>query len=144
VEYARREILKRGATAIGVGLIARGTTMAQSPSPAIRMAQTAVLDIAYEETGDAQGFPILLLHGFPDDARAYDEVFVDVVIHSYRHRIGNALGEPRFIETERQLAKRPRIEAPTITLYGGADGLGAPLVETLTKAQTSRNSSPVA
>jgi pimeloyl-ACP methyl ester carboxylesterase len=55
--------------------------------------------------------------------------FVDVVLHSYRHRIGNAPGEPRFVETERQLAKRPRIEAPTITLYGGSDGLGAPLAE---------------
>ena len=55
--------------------------------------------------------------------------FVDVVIHSYRHRIGNAPGEPRFLETERQLAKRPRIEAPTIMLYGGSDGLGAPAVQ---------------
>ena len=33
------------------------------------MAQTPALDIAYEETGDAQGFPVILLHGFPDDAR---------------------------------------------------------------------------
>jgi pimeloyl-ACP methyl ester carboxylesterase len=55
--------------------------------------------------------------------------FVDVVIHSYRHRIGNAPGEPRFLETERQLAKRPRIEAPTIILYGGSDGLGTPAVQ---------------
>ena len=50
--------------------------------------------------------------------------FVDVVIHSYRHRIGNAAGEPRFLETERRLAQRPRIEAPTIVLYGGDDTLG--------------------
>jgi pimeloyl-ACP methyl ester carboxylesterase len=50
--------------------------------------------------------------------------FVDVVIHSYRHRIGNAPGEPRFLATEQQLAQRPRIEAPVITLYGGDDALG--------------------
>jgi len=31
--------------------------------------------------------------------------FVDVVIHSYRHRIGNAPGEPRFLETEKRLAR---------------------------------------
>jgi pimeloyl-ACP methyl ester carboxylesterase len=55
--------------------------------------------------------------------------FVDVVIHSYRHRIGNAPGEPRFLDIERQLAKRPRIDAPTITLYGGSDGLGAPAAQ---------------
>jgi pimeloyl-ACP methyl ester carboxylesterase len=50
--------------------------------------------------------------------------FVDVVIHSYRHRIGNAPGEPRFLATEQQLARRPKIEAPVITLYGGDDTLG--------------------
>jgi pimeloyl-ACP methyl ester carboxylesterase len=50
--------------------------------------------------------------------------FVDVVIHSYRHRIGNAAGEPRFLEVEKQLAARPKIEVPTITLYGADDTLG--------------------
>lgn len=55
--------------------------------------------------------------------------FVDVVIHSYRHRIGNAPGEPRFKETEMRLASRPRIEAPSITLYGAEDGIGRPTTE---------------
>jgi pimeloyl-ACP methyl ester carboxylesterase len=50
--------------------------------------------------------------------------FVDVVIHSYRHRIGNVPGEPRFLAAEQQLAQRPKIEAPVITLYGGDDSLG--------------------
>ena len=49
--------------------------------------------------------------------------FVDVVIHSYRHRIGNAPGEERFLETERELAKRPKIAVPTILLYGSTDAL---------------------
>ena len=53
--------------------------------------------------------------------------FVDVVIHSYRHRIGNAPGEPRFTAIEEQLARRPKIQAPSITLYGADDGVaGAP------------------
>ncbi len=52
--------------------------------------------------------------------------FVDVVIHSYRHRIGNAPGEPRFKAVEEQLARRPKIQAPTITLYGGDDGIARP------------------
>jgi pimeloyl-ACP methyl ester carboxylesterase len=55
--------------------------------------------------------------------------FVDIVIHSYRHRIGNAPGEPRFLEVEKRLAQRPRIEVPVITLYGGDDGLGRPVPE---------------
>jgi pimeloyl-ACP methyl ester carboxylesterase len=52
--------------------------------------------------------------------------FVDVVIHSYRHRNGNAPGEPRFREIEAQLARRPPIKAPTILLYGADDGVAPP------------------
>ena len=275
-------------------LVSPVTASAQSPSPAVRTARTPVLEIAYEETGDARGFPVILLHGFPDDVRAYDEVvgplakegyraivpylrgygptrfrdasaprmaeqaaigqdlidladalkiqrfavagydwggraaavaaalhpdrvraavliggytiqdvfgtpqpappereralwyqyyfntergrvglernrraicrflwetwsptwhfttetyertaasfdnpdFVGVVIHSYRHRIGNAPGERRFLETERRLAQRPRIDAPTITLYGGSDGLGAPAAQNPNEGST--------
>jgi pimeloyl-ACP methyl ester carboxylesterase len=36
--------------------------------------RTPMLDIGYEAHGDAAGFPIVLLHGFPDDARAWDAV----------------------------------------------------------------------
>ena len=52
--------------------------------------------------------------------------FVEVVIHSYRHRNGNAPGEERFFETERDLARRPKITAPSILLYGAADPLARP------------------
>jgi pimeloyl-ACP methyl ester carboxylesterase len=52
--------------------------------------------------------------------------FVDIVVHSYRHRIGNAPGEPRFLEIEKRLAARPAIQAPSITLYGADDGIGRP------------------
>ena len=55
--------------------------------------------------------------------------FVDVVVHSYRHRIGNAPGEPRFMEMERKLAERPKITVPTITLYGADDGIARPAAE---------------
>jgi pimeloyl-ACP methyl ester carboxylesterase len=36
--------------------------------------RTPVLDIAYEASGPAAGPPVILLHGFPYDPRAYDEV----------------------------------------------------------------------
>src|SRR5262249_59333495 len=55
--------------------------------------------------------------------------FVSVVIHSYRHRIGNAPGEPRFLEMERRLAERPKIQVPSITLYGADDTLARPAPE---------------
>jgi pimeloyl-ACP methyl ester carboxylesterase len=36
--------------------------------------KTGVLDVACEEHGPATGAPVVLLHGFPYDVRAYDEV----------------------------------------------------------------------
>jgi pimeloyl-ACP methyl ester carboxylesterase len=52
--------------------------------------------------------------------------FVDVVIHSYRHRIGNAPGEPRFEAMEQELARRPKIQVPSLVLYGANDGIARP------------------
>lgn len=36
--------------------------------------QAGVLDVAYEESGPPDGAPVILLHGFPYDVRAYDDV----------------------------------------------------------------------
>lgn len=52
--------------------------------------------------------------------------FVDVVIHSYRHRFGLAPGDPSVEETEQRLTRLPKISAPSITLDGLDDGV-APL-----------------
>jgi len=39
-----------------------------------RTIRTDVLDIAYEEHGPPDGAPVILLHGFPYDVHAYDDV----------------------------------------------------------------------
>ena len=52
--------------------------------------------------------------------------FVDIVLHSDRHRHMNAPGEDRFIEVELNLAKRPPITVPSIVLRGADSGLGSP------------------
>ena len=49
--------------------------------------------------------------------------FVPVVIHSYRHRHGNAPGDPRLDAIEARLAKRPPISVPTVILHGGDDAV---------------------
>jgi pimeloyl-ACP methyl ester carboxylesterase len=48
--------------------------------------------------------------------------FVDVVIHSYRHRYGYAAGDPALEPLEAQLAKLPAIAVPTVILEGDRDG----------------------
>lgn len=56
-------------------------------------------------------------------ARAFENPdYVDVVIHSYRHRLGLAPGSPRYADLEQRLAAAPGIRVPTITLDGMADG----------------------
>ena len=44
------------------------------PVPTVKTVRTSILEIGYHESGDAAGFPVILLHGFPDDAHAYDGV----------------------------------------------------------------------
>lgn len=63
---------------------------------------------------------------FGRSASAFDNPdFVDVVVHSYRHRMGAAEGIARYAEIERRLAELPPITVPTITLDGDADGVVA-------------------
>ena len=240
----RRTFLQHAALAGAAVMLPSRRVAGQAAVPSTRAIDTPALSIAYEDHGDPRGFPVILLHGFPDDVRAFDDVvppliraglralvpylrgygptrfrdpsglrmaeqaaigqdvidsgdalklprfgppaaehrawyqwyfntergraalqsnrrdicrylwqqwspgwrfteqsfnrtaasfdnpdFVDVVIHSYRHRIGNAPGEPRFAETETRLASRPRIDAPSITLYGAEDGIARPSTE---------------
>jgi pimeloyl-ACP methyl ester carboxylesterase len=57
-------------------------------------------------------------------AAAFDNPdFVDVVIHSYRHRFGLVEGDPALGEIEHRLAAQPPITVPTITLDGDSDGV---------------------
>jgi pimeloyl-ACP methyl ester carboxylesterase len=48
--------------------------------------------------------------------------YVDVVIHSYRHRLGFVPGYPAYEKIEARLAGQPAITVPAVTLDGMADG----------------------
>jgi pimeloyl-ACP methyl ester carboxylesterase len=48
--------------------------------------------------------------------------YVDIVIHSYRHRLGQAEGDPAYQRLEEELATLPPITVPAVTLDGRADG----------------------
>ena len=61
---------------------------------------------------------------FEQSAPAFDQPdFVEVVIHSYRHRFGLVPGDPAYAEIERRLAMQPVITVPSITLDGADDGV---------------------
>ena len=60
---------------------------------------------------------------FDRAAAAFDNPdFVEVVLHSYRHRLGFAPGHPQYEAIEADLARQPPITVPTVTLDGMADG----------------------
>ncbi|MBY6707083.1 alpha/beta hydrolase [Rhodococcus sp. BP-241] len=51
--------------------------------------------------------------------------FVDVAVHSYRHRYGLVLGDDAYAETEQLLAEQPRITVPTIVVDPTEDTVAA-------------------
>jgi pimeloyl-ACP methyl ester carboxylesterase len=64
---------------------------------------------------------------FDQSAVSFDNPdFVEVVIHSYRHRYGLVAGDPSVEATEQRLTRLPKISVPTMALDGGDDGV-APL-----------------
>lgn len=59
--------------------------------------------------------------------KAFDNPdFVDIVIHSYRHRYLAAPNDPAYEAIERRLALRPNITVPTVVLHGAADEVDLP------------------
>ncbi|MEM9624585.1 MAG: alpha/beta hydrolase [Pseudomonadota bacterium] len=63
-------------------------------------------------------------------AAAFDNPdFVDIVLHSYRHRFGCTAGDPALDEIEARLAAQPDIAVPSIVLQGKDDGVDPPSPE---------------
>lgn len=61
---------------------------------------------------------------FERAAVAFDSPdYVDVVIHSYRHRFGLVEGDGRYASIEQRLRDQPPISVPAITLDGSGDGV---------------------
>lgn len=61
---------------------------------------------------------------FERSAVAHDNPdYVDIVVHSYRHRYGLAQGDPQYADIQRRLAELPPITVPAVTLDGEGDGV---------------------
>ena len=65
---------------------------------------------------------------FQRSAAAFDNPdFADVVIHSYRHRLGLAAGDDTYAPIEARLLSQPDIGVPTIVLQGSVDAIDPPI-----------------
>ena len=77
--------------------------------------------ILWEQWSPAWGFDDAT---FERSAMAHDNPdYVDVVIHSYRHRFGLVAGDPQYADLQGRLASLPPISIPSITLDGDKDGV---------------------
>ncbi|MEQ1884236.1 MAG: alpha/beta hydrolase [Bryobacteraceae bacterium] len=77
----RRTLLKNALLAAGAAAIVQ---RARAQAPTVATVQTPVLNIGYEERGPRDGFPVILVHGFPDDVRVWDDVAPPLVKAGYR------------------------------------------------------------
>ena len=68
----------------------------------IKHARTPMLDVAYEESGDPGGTPVVLLHGWPYDPRCYDDVVPPLVAAGCRVIVPylRGFGATRFLSTD--------------------------------------------
>src|SRR5712691_3779873 len=68
----------------------------------IKLIRTNMLEIAYEESGPETGVPVLLMHGFPYDPRAYDEVVPPLAAAGYRAIVPylRGYGPTRFLSAQ--------------------------------------------
>jgi pimeloyl-ACP methyl ester carboxylesterase len=68
----------------------------------LKRVRTEILEIAYEESGPADGTPVLLMHGFPYDPRAYDAVAPPLVAAGCRVIVPylRGYGPTRFLSAD--------------------------------------------
>lgn len=68
----------------------------------LKKIKTSLLEIAYEENGPANGQPVILMHGFPDDAQTWNEVATSLSNNNYRTfaPYTRGYGETRFLDAE--------------------------------------------
>ncbi len=66
----------------------------------VRQIRTSTLEITYEECGTVDRCPVILLHGFPDDVRAWDGVVSQLVKNGYRTIAPylRGFGKTRFLD----------------------------------------------
>ena len=84
----------------GASLAPYGLAFSQPAAPRpIKTIRTKTLEIAYEDSGPPAGIPVLLMHGFPYDPRAYDEVVPPLVAAGYRAIVPylRGYGQTRFL-----------------------------------------------
>jgi pimeloyl-ACP methyl ester carboxylesterase len=137
----------RGLVSCGQGYNIQNIANAWQPAPAVEEARYWYMYYFHTERGRAgltQNRYDLCRHiwslwspswRFDDDtwaatAPSFDNPdFVEIVLHSYRHRFGAIPGDQKYDGIEERLAAQPSIGVPCIVLQGRDDGVDPPGAE---------------
>ena len=133
-----------GLVSCGVGYNIQNIARANEPAPPEEEARYWYIYLFHTERGrnaltqDRHGFCKFIWKlwsknwDFDDatyarSARAFENPdFIDIVLHSYRHRFGGIQGDPAVADLEARLAGQPSITVPTIVVQGADDGVDPP------------------
>jgi pimeloyl-ACP methyl ester carboxylesterase len=89
----------------------------------LKRVAAGVLEVAYEEAGDPGDRPVILLHGFPYDVRAYDEVTPRLVAAGRRVLTPylRAYGPTRFLSADTPRSGEQAVLAQDLLSFGRTD-----------------------
>ena len=95
-------------------------------SASVRFVQTPVLNIGYGDYGNASGFPIILLHGFPYDVRSWDGVVPPLVSAGYRVLVPylRGYGPTSFLDPDSPRMSEQAAIAEDVVDFAEALGVG--------------------
>jgi pimeloyl-ACP methyl ester carboxylesterase len=98
----RRRLLGAASTTLAVaGLMTNPLRAKPAAFGALRQIDAGVLNIGYVDAGPAQGLPVILLHGWPYDIHAFEEVVPLLTASGYRAIVPHLRGHgtTRFLSS---------------------------------------------
>ena len=96
----------------------------------VRSVETAVLRIAYVQHGSTNGWPVILAHGFPYDAHAFDEVALILVRAGAKVIVPytRGFGHTRFVSDDAMRSGQQAARGRDIVELADALGLERPIL----------------
>lgn len=90
-----------------------------------KLLQTSKLEVAYQESGDADGKPLILLHGWPDSPHGWDAVVAGLCDRGFRCFLPclRGFGETRFLSSAEPRSGQATALASDVLEFADALGL---------------------